>query len=77
MRRAESVVDVDLLAARELMREVAIVGLFFCMEAQILEQDRLAGLERRDHPAGDIADAIGREFDLLSERRCSDTPRPA
>ncbi len=49
------------------MREVAVVGLFLFMKAQILEQDRLAGLERRDHPSGHITDAIRREAHLLAE----------
>ena len=40
MGGAEGVIDVNLLAAREFVSEVAVVGLFFGMEAQILKQDR-------------------------------------
>src|SRR5208337_4413293 len=67
MGGAEAVVHVDLLVARELMREVAIVGFLFLVEAQIFEQQRFAGLERVDHFAGVIADAVGRELYFLPE----------
>ena len=39
VRRSESVVDIDLDAGRELLREVRIVLLFLRMEAEIFEQD--------------------------------------
>ena len=67
MRCAEAVVHVDPLVARELMREVAIVGLLFFVEAQIFQQERLARLKRIDHLAGVIADTIGRELHLFLE----------
>ena len=48
MRGAEGVVDVDVLAAREFVGEVAIVGLFLGMKAQVFEQDRASpGRARR------------------------------
>ncbi len=64
---AEAVVHIDLFVARQFMREVAIVGFLFFVEAQIFEQNRFARLERLDHFAGVIADAVGRERDLLPE----------
>ena len=60
MRGAEAVVHVNLLVAREFVREVAVVGLFLAMEAQIFEQQRLARLERFDHFAGVIAHTVRR-----------------
>ncbi len=68
MRRAEAVVHIDLFVARQFMREVAIVGFLFFVEAQIFEQDRIARLERLDHFAGVIANAVGRKRYLLPER---------
>ena len=47
MGRAERVVDVDMLAAREFVSEVAIVGLFFGMKAQVFEQDRAGPAQDR------------------------------
>src|SRR5215475_11487086 len=58
MRAAERVVYIRLFPAREFMREIAIVGFFLRMKAQILQQDCVAGLKRRDHSSGHIADTI-------------------
>ena len=69
MRRAERVVDVDLFAAREFVGEIAIVGLFFRMKAQVLEQERAARLRSLQSCPGDLADTVGCEHDLLPKRR--------
>jgi hypothetical protein len=50
------------------MGKIAIVRFFFGMEAQVLEQQRAAGLQRRDQPHRDLADTVGRKCDLLAER---------
>ncbi len=69
MRGAKGVVDEYLFAARQFVGEVAIVRFFLMMEAQVLEQDRFAGLERVDHFAGVFANTVRRERDLMPERR--------
>ncbi len=43
MRRAERIVDVDIAQLGELRGEGRIVLLFFSVEAQIFEQDDVAG----------------------------------
>ena len=65
MGAAEGVVDVDVAEAGELLGEAGIVGLFFGMEAEVLEQQRLAGFELAGHLGGDLADAVGGEGDIL------------
>ena len=42
MRRAERVVDVDVRERRERLRERRVVGFFFGVEPQVLEQDDAA-----------------------------------
>ena len=61
MRRAEAIVHIDLLVARELMREVAIVGLLFFVEAQIFQQENIAIFQRRNFPLRFFTDAISCE----------------
>jgi hypothetical protein len=65
MSAAEGVVDVDVAERGELPGELGIVLLFLGVEAEIFEKERLAGLEVADHLGGDIADAIGREGNVL------------
>ena len=65
MSAAEGVVDVDVAEAGELFRERGIVGFFFGMEAEVFEQERLAGFEVGGHFAGDCADAVGGEGYVL------------
>ncbi len=62
---AEGVVDVDIAEAGQLLREGGIVGLFFGMEAEVFEQERLAGFEVGGHLAGDDTDAVGGEGYVL------------
>ena len=64
MGAAEGVVDVDIAEAGKLLREAWVVGLFLGMEAQVFEQQHLAGFELARHLGGDLADAIGRESDI-------------
>ncbi len=67
MRRAERVIHVHLLVPGEFVREVAIVCLLLAMKAQIFQQQRVARLQRLDHLASVIANAIRRQHDLLAE----------
>ncbi len=46
--RAEGVVDVDVAVARQRRRELRVVGLLLVVEAEVLEQQQLAGLEAVD-----------------------------
>ena len=62
---AEGVVDVDVAEAGELFGEGGIVGLFFGMEAEVFEQEGLAGLEITGELGGDLADAVGGEGDVF------------
>jgi hypothetical protein len=68
MRRAEGVIDVEVLTARQLVGKIAVVGLFLGMEAQVLQQQRAARLERCDQSQCNLADAIRRERDLRQRR---------
>jgi hypothetical protein len=62
---AEGVVDVDVAEAGEFFGEDRIVGFFFGMEAEVLEQKGLAGFEVGGHFAGDYAYAVRREGYVL------------
>jgi hypothetical protein len=62
---AEGVVDVDVAERGESFREGRVVGLFFGVEAEVLEQEGLAGFEVGGHLAGDDADAVGGEGYVL------------
>ena len=62
----EGVVDVDVAELGELFGEGWVVGLFGGVEAQVFEQESLAGLEVAGHLARDGADAVGREGDVLA-----------
>ena len=69
MRRAESVVDVVLGQLRELLGEVLIVGLFLGVEAQVLEQQRLALFQLGGDFFGFRANALGTEANVLAARQ--------
>ena len=62
---AEGVVDVDVAETGEFFGEGGVVGLFFGVEAEVFEQEGLAGFEVGGHLAGDGADAVGGEGDVL------------
>ena len=51
VRRAERVVDVDLAERRELPRELRVVAGLLRVEAQVLEQEHVAGRAARPPPA--------------------------
>ena len=67
VRAAEGVVDVDVAQRGELLGEGRIVGLLFRVEAEVLQQQGLAGLELLRHLQRDVADAVGREGDVLRD----------
>ena len=69
MRRAERVVDVVLGQVRQLPGELLVVGFFFGVEAQVLEQQRLALFQLRRDFLGFRADALGTEADVLAARQ--------
>ena len=62
---AEGVVDVDVAEAGELFGEGGVVGFFFGVEAEVFEQEGLAGLEVAGELDGDLADAVGGEGDVF------------
>ena len=65
MGAAEGVVDVDVAEGGELLGEGGVVGLLFGVEAEVFEQQGLAGLEVGGHLDGDLADAVGGEGDVF------------
>ena len=60
----EGVADVELAEARQRIGEVRIVGLLAGMEAQVLEQQHHARLQRLDRLLRRLADAVLGERDL-------------
>ncbi len=58
MGRPEGIVDVDVGIGRQRLRELGVVGLLFSVEAEVLEQDRLARLEARDGIDGPDAQRV-------------------
>jgi hypothetical protein len=66
---AEGVVDVDVAERGELGGEGGVVGLLFGVEAEVFEQQGLAGFELAGHLGGDLADAVGGEGDVLVSLR--------
>ena len=69
MRRTEGVVHIHISQRSKFFREGRIVGLFLGVEAQILQQQHLAGLKLPGHCSGHFADAVGRKghVDLLAQ----------
>ena len=65
VRAAEGVVDVHIAQLGELLGEGRIVGLLFLVEAQVLQKQRLAGLQLTRHLFGNLAHAVGREGHVL------------
>ncbi len=68
MRRRKGVVDVDVAQGRELVDEACLVLLFFLVEAEVLEQQHVAVLERTHGILGGDADAVVGEGDGLADR---------
>ena len=66
MRRSERVVHVVVAKLAQLLGEVRIVGFLFGVEAQVLQQQRLAAFQLLGHLLGLHADAVGREADILA-----------
>jgi hypothetical protein len=62
---AEGVVDVDVAEDGELLGEVGVVGFFFGVEAEVFEQQGLAGFEVGGEFGCDFADAVRREGHVL------------
>ena len=67
MGAAEGVVYVEVAERGELGGELGIIGLLLGMEAQVLQQQGLAGLELARHLQRDVADAVRRKCDVLRE----------
>ena len=67
MRGAEGVGDIDVAMLAELAGEVGVARLLAGVEAQVLEQQHLAGLERLHGGGGDRAGAVGGEGDRATE----------
>ena len=66
MRRTECVVHVVIAKASQLLGEVGIVGLFFRVEAEVLQQQRLAAFQLFGHFFGLYANAVGRKANILA-----------
>src|ERR1700738_323013 len=62
---AEGVVDVDVAEVGELFGERGVVGLFFRVEAEILQEEGLTGLEVAGQLGGDGADTVRGKGDVL------------
>ena len=83
MRRAERVIDVEVRELRQLLGEVLVVRFFLGVEAQVLQQQRLAFFELQRHLFGLRPDALGAEADIFSagqfavEQTCAAARRPA
>ena len=67
MRAAEGIVDVDVAQRGELLGEGGIVGLFLRVEAEVLQQQGLAGFELLRHLERNVADAVGREGNVFRD----------
>src|SRR4051812_30274425 len=50
MRRTEGIVDVEIAQRRQLLAERRVVLLFLDVEAEVLQQQYVAQVERLDHP---------------------------
>src|ERR1043165_640917 len=70
MRRAESVVDVNITEARQLFGKLRVVLLFFLVKTQILKQQHVAVRKRINLRLHFITDAIISETDHLAQQRC-------
>ena len=69
MGGAESVVDVVVREAGELLGELGVVGFFFGVEAEVLQQQGLALFQLPGHLLGFGADAVGAESYVFSARQ--------
>src|SRR6266849_5677767 len=66
--RTESVVHVIISQGRQLLGELFVVGFFFFMEPQILQQERLPLFQSSGHFLSFNAHALGTETDILTPR---------
>ena len=68
MRRAERVVHVDVRVGRERLRELRVVLLLLGVEAQVLEEQQLAGSEPPHGVLGSRAERVAGHRDRASEQ---------
>src|SRR5436190_11740629 len=68
---AERVVDVIVGKVRQLFGKFFVIGFFFSVKTQVLEEQGLAFLEFASHLFGFDAYTIGTETDILSAREFS------
>ena len=64
MRRAESIVDVNIAERRQLPREFLVVGFFLCVKTQIFQQQALTRFQFAGHLFRFRANTVGREADI-------------
>ena len=64
MGGAKGVVNVDLGEGGELFGEGWVVGFFFRMEAEIFQEQNLAGLELAGKFRGNVTNAVGGKADI-------------
>ena len=69
MRGAERVVDVVLRQVRQLPGKLLVVGFFFGMEAQVLQQERLAFFQLSCNFLRLGPNTLGTEADVLAARQ--------
>ncbi len=68
VRRAESVVHVDVAIRRQRLGELRVVGLLLGMEAQVLQEEDLAGLQATDGVLGADPDGVAGGRDRLTQQ---------
>ena len=66
MRRAKSIVHVNITERRQLPRKLFVVGFFFRVEAQILQQQRLARFQLANHFFSFPPNAVWGKADVAS-----------
>jgi len=63
----EGIVDIDISVTRQLLGEAVVIGGLFGMEAEVLEQDHLSGLQRVDRLLDLGTDAVLDKPDFLPQ----------
>ena len=58
VRGAEGIVHVHIAQGRQLSRESRVAGFFFLVKTQVIEQQHLAGLQRRRFPGRFVAEHV-------------------
>src|SRR5579859_652736 len=66
MRSAERVVHVIVAKIRQLLRELLVISFFFGVEAQVLEQERLAFFQLASHLLGLNPNTVRTEADVFT-----------